>query len=84
MVDICRIRDNASYFCVPAYFSHKNGNLFEFDLNEPADITLAVSQKSLRGSTVLKMKTGYSKSTIILAKCYQNSGSKEYKFIKSS
>jgi hypothetical protein len=76
MVDICRMRDNASYFCCPATFSSKNGIFFEFDLIEQADITLAISQKSLRGSSNLKMKKGYSKTTIVLAKFVQLSGSK--------
>ena len=76
MVDICRIRDNASYFCLPTYFDYKNGNIFEFELNETSDITIAISQKSLRGSSALKMKAGYSKTTIILAKCYQTATSK--------
>ena len=84
MVDICRIRDNASYFCYPATFNYKNGSFFQFELYEQADITLAISQKSLRGVSKLKMKRGYSKTTIILAKCIQVCGSTEYKFLKSN
>lgn len=51
---------------------------------ETSDITLAISQTSLRGASSLKMKAGYSKTTIILAKCYKTDTSKEYKFVKSS
>jgi len=36
---------------------------------EQSDITLAIHQKGLRGASPINMKKGYSKTTIILAKC---------------
>lgn len=45
------INDNASYLCSTSILSHKNGRYFEFNLSENSNITIALSQKSLRGKS---------------------------------
>ena len=47
MIDICKINDNAKYMNIDGKFDKKNGQMFEF-YTEGGDITLSLSQKSLR------------------------------------
>ena len=48
MIDICKVRDNASYMNVDADFDKKRGEIFEVE-TKGGDVVLTLSQRSLRG-----------------------------------
>lgn len=67
MVDICKINDNASYSNVDAEFNKKNAEMFQFETNG-GNVTLSLSQQSLRGTDPAIENKGYARSTLIVAK----------------
>ncbi len=67
MIDICKVRDNASYMNVDVEFDKKRGEIFEVE-TEGGDLMLTVSQQSLRGMGEAEERRGYARSTVIVAR----------------
>jgi len=67
MVDICKINDNASFSSIEAEFDRKRGEIFQFETNG-GNLTISLSQQSLRGSDPNVEARGYARSAIIVAK----------------
>ncbi len=67
MIDICKVKDNASYMNVDVEFDRKRGEIFEME-TEGGDVVVTLSQQSLRGMGEAEERRGYARNTLILAK----------------
>ncbi len=84
MVDICKIKDNANYINVDIEFNKKRGEIVEFQLTVAGNVTIGLSQQSLRGLGEAQEKRGCARSTIVVARHDEASKGYEYKYVDSS
>lgn len=82
MIDICKIKDNANYINIDCEFDKKRGEMFQFT-TDGGQLSVSLSQQSLRGMGDIEEKRGYARSTIIVARHDQAKQGYEYKYVDS-
>ena len=80
MIDLCKINDNAHYINIDAKFDKKNGQMFDFQ-TEGGNLTLSLSQKSLRSEDNKRQAQGYSRNTFVVGRILENGN---YQYVNSA